>query len=123
MDRGKHICHHLIINQQQCVCNSILLPHSKNQPPYEQPCSSKHAKNTLTCSHTVAVLLHLLTDLIPHQRHVLLQPIQLHPLLLHLLLIAPEPPLQLCKNNLIQSELQKNEARMQLGVGHLAQGL
>lgn len=49
-------------------------------------------------SHTVAVLLHLVPDLVAHHGGVLLQLVQLQALLLHPLLVAAELLLQFCKN-------------------------
>lgn len=54
-------------------------------------------QGTWTSSHTATVLLHLVPDLVSHHRSVLLELVQLHALLLHLLLVMPELFLQFCE--------------------------
>lgn len=98
MERGKHRRHH---NDHKsatvCLKNYFSASFKESVTPLTSNTAVNIERTHLTLSHTVAVLAHLLTDLIPDQRHIFLQLIQLHTLLLQLLLVTSELPLQLCK--------------------------
>lgn len=72
--------------------------------------NGKHG--SVTSSQTVAVLLHLFPDLIPHHGGVLLQLVQLHALLLHPLLVTLELFLQFCNHR--EFDRSQHESQRQL---------